>query len=181
MADGLFGKNYFEIFNAPVAYEIDLNRISGLYRELQKSVHPDRFAHASDQEKRLAMQQTSLINQAFQTLKDPILRAQYLLQLQGMEIHAETDTTMDGEFLMEQMEIREAIAEVRDKADPLAELDKLAAILKNKFEKLSAAFTEQHASQSLKAARETVRKMQFVVKAQSEIHELVEELENEML
>ncbi|MDH5766460.1 MAG: Fe-S protein assembly co-chaperone HscB, partial [Gammaproteobacteria bacterium] len=82
MSVDLFSKNYFEIFETPVIYDIDIKNISHIFLQLQKAVHPDRFAHGSDQEKRIAMQQTSLINQAFQTLKEPVSRAQYMLKLQ---------------------------------------------------------------------------------------------------
>ncbi|TNF34197.1 MAG: Fe-S protein assembly co-chaperone HscB, partial [Gammaproteobacteria bacterium] len=122
MADDLFSKNYFEIFDIPLAVDIDMDRVNRLYRDLQKAVHPDRFASDSEQARRIAMQQTSLINQAYQTLKDAVARAQYILKLKGMDINAETDTTMDAEFLMEQMEFREALMEVRDHSDPLAKL-----------------------------------------------------------
>lgn len=179
--DDLFGKNYFAIFNSPVTFNLDLNAIAGLYRELQKAVHPDRYANGSDQERRLAMQKTSLINQAFQTLKDPVSRALYMLQLQGMETNTETDTTMDGAFLMEQMELREAIAEVRDQPDPLAVLDKLSSQLRVTLEQLAQQFAADFDKQLFKQAREIVRKMQFVTKAQTEISELAEELENELL
>lgn len=179
--DELFGKNYFAIFNLPVAFNIDLNIVAGEFRELQKAVHPDRFAQGSDQERLLAVQKTSQVNQAYQTLRDPVARAQYMLQLQGVETSAETDTTMDSDFLMEQMEIREAIAEVRDQSDPLAELDKLSAVLRSKLASLAENFTSDFDKKSYEQAREIVRKMQFVTKAQAEIAEIAEELENELM
>ena len=177
----LFSKNYFEIFAVPVAYEVDMNGISQLYRDLQKAVHPDRFASGSEQQRRIAMQQTSLINQAFQTLKDPVSRAQYMLKLQGVDMDNETDTTMDPEFLMEQMEFREAIAEVRSKNDPLAELDKMLSQSKQKIATLMGHFSTDYTNNKLAEARETVRKMQFLFKAQKEIKEISEQLEDELI
>ena len=179
--DDLFGKNYFAIFNSPVTFNIDLKAVADVYRELQKTVHPDRFASGSDHERRLAMQKTSLINHAFQTLKAPVTRAQYMLQCQGVETNAETDTTMDTGFLMEQMEIREAIAEVRDQSDPLAELDKLSATLREKQVQLAEQFAVDFDKKIFEQAREIVRKMQFVTRAQADIAEVVEELENELM
>ena len=165
MADDLFSKNYFEIFDVPVAVDVDINRVNQIYRELQKAVHPDRFASDSEQARRIAMQQTSLVNQAFQTLKDPVARAQYILKLEGMDINAETDTTMDAEFLMEQMEFRESLTEVRDTTDPLAKLDAMAVDLNNKLKKLMNNFASHISDKTLDNAREDVRKMQFLVKA----------------
>ena len=177
----LFSNNYFEIFNAPLSYDINLKKVGDIYLELQKKVHPDRYANASDQEKRIAMQQTSLINQAFQTLKDPVSRAQYMLKLNGVDMDSETDTTMDAEFLMEQMEFRESIMDARDKNDPLAELDSMNADLKQKMSDLMKKFTESFADASYEAAREIVRKMQFIIKAKKEVDELSEKLEDELM
>ena len=104
-----FSKNYFELFGLPVDYTVDRGDLSERYRELQRVVHPDRFASASEQERRLSMQGSTLINEAFQTLKDPMLRARYLLSLHGVDMETK-DSTQDMEFLMEQMELREELA-----------------------------------------------------------------------
>ncbi|MCW8853167.1 MAG: Fe-S protein assembly co-chaperone HscB [Gammaproteobacteria bacterium] len=181
MSVDLFSSNYFEIFNASFSYDIDLNEMGQIYLDLQKSVHPDRYANASDQEKRIAMQQTSLINQAFQTLKDPVSRAQYMLKLKGLDMNSETDTTMDAGFLMEQMEFRESIMDARDKNDPLAELDSMAIDLNNKMKDLMDGFTRAFAEASYDSAREIVRKMQFIIKAKKEVDELSEKLEDELM
>ena len=117
-----FSKNYFELFGLPVGFRLDKAALSERYRELQRVVHPDRFASGSDQERRISLQQATLVNEAFESLKDPLKRAQYLLQLNG--IHDEgRETTKDTAFLMEQMELREALAEARHQADPHAALD----------------------------------------------------------
>ncbi|MDH5712186.1 MAG: Fe-S protein assembly co-chaperone HscB, partial [Gammaproteobacteria bacterium] len=152
-----------------------------IFLQLQKAVHPDRFAHGSDQEKRIAMQQTSLINQAFQTLKEPVSRAQYMLKLQGIDMDSETDTTMDAEFLMEQMEFRESIVEVQDKPDPLSALDVMSKTLGQKMSALMMSFASSYEAASYKDARELVRKMQFIIKAQKEVDDLSEKLEDELI
>jgi len=79
-----FSQNYFELFGLPNQFHTDLNALSERYRELQRVTHPDRYANASDQEKRIAMQGATLINEAFQTLKNPLQRAQYMLSLKGL-------------------------------------------------------------------------------------------------
>ncbi len=180
MIDDLFSKNFFEIFDIAVTADIDLAKISDANRELQKSVHPDRFSQASEHDRRIAMQQTSLINEAFQTLKDPVARIQYMLKLKGVDMESETDTTMDGAFLMQQMEFRESIAEVRSHSDPLDELDKMSSQTKKQITELMAAFTGCYERSALNDAREIVRKMQFLIKAQKEIIEVSEQLEDEM-
>ena len=71
---------YFQLFDLPINFNIDKTTLSKRYRELQRTVHPDKFASASDQERRLAMQKSTQINEAFTTLKHPLKRAQYILQ-----------------------------------------------------------------------------------------------------
>ena len=180
MANDFFSKNFFEIFDVPVSTELDLSKISEVNRELQKNTHPDRFAHSSEQERRVAMQQTSVINEAFHTLKDPISRIQYMLKLKGVDMDSETDTSMDGEFLMQQMEFRESIANVRNLAEPLDELDKMAQKTKQQVSELMMSFAEYYDASALDDAREIVRKMQFLIKAKKEINEISEQLEDEM-
>ncbi|MDY6992947.1 MAG: Fe-S protein assembly co-chaperone HscB, partial [Pseudomonadota bacterium] len=67
-------QNYFELFDLPVSFEIDRDDLGQKYRQLQQSNHPDNFAQATEAERRLAMQKSTHINEAFHTLKDPMSR-----------------------------------------------------------------------------------------------------------
>jgi len=177
----LFSKNYFEIFNLPVQFELDTNKLSQHYRELQKEVHPDKFVSTGEQQSRMAVQLTSLVNQAFDTLKSSVSRAQYLLKLAGLDIDHEQDTTMDPMFLMEQMELREEIENVRSKTDPLAEVDRLLKQIKNSQKDVMASFDQAYQQQDLKAAHEWSRKLQFLNKNTIELDEIAVVLEDELL
>jgi len=115
-------RNYFELFAIPVSFDIDLSSLSKRYQDLQRSAHPDKFTNATDRERRLSMQQASMINEAYQALKDPLKRAQYLLSLNNIDVNSESNTAMDTAFLMQQMELREALDEIMDASDPLAAL-----------------------------------------------------------
>jgi len=181
MSDSIFKQNYFEIFSLEVSTNPDLSLLNQNNRELQQLVHPDKFANSSESDKREAMQKTSLINQAYNTIKDPVLRLQYMLSLKGVDMNAETDTSMDGLFLMEQMELREEIADVRSQSDPLDVLDTISSDLKNKSSDLIAEFDQYYQSDALDKSREVVRKLQFINKAQREVNELSEQLEDELL
>lgn len=171
-------QNHFELFGLSPGFELDLDDIAARYRDLQRAVHPDKFANASDQERLLSVQQAAQINEAHHILKSPLARARYLLELNGITLD-DNDTAMDPMFLMEQMELREALAGVQGKADPFAELMSLRDTIEGKEKgfvaSLSAAFAdgEQHA---LEEARETIRKLQFMDKLLSELEAMEEEL-----
>lgn len=178
-----FSKNYFELFGLPVSYIVDANALSDRYRDLQRIVHPDRFANATDQERRISVQGAALINEALETLKDPIARGSYLLTLHGVEMDAQNESTQDMGFLMQQMELREQLEEVRRQDDPYeAVLD-----ISNRVNKQITSLVGQMAVQfetptddQLAAAREILRKMRFLQKLRSEAETVEAELEDEL-
>ena len=116
-------QDFFTLFGLHRRYAIDDAALEAAWHELQSQVHPDRHAHLSDVEKRLSMQWATRVNEGFRTLRQPLTRAQYLLELAGVDAGLETNTAMSPEFLMEQMEWREAL----DEADGADALDALLA------------------------------------------------------
>jgi len=106
-------QNHFELFHLPRQFAIDAGALDAAYREVQGRVHPDKFVNATDAEKRVAMQWATRANEAYQTLKNPQRRAQYLCELHGVDLQVESNTAMPMAFLMQQMEWREELAEAR--------------------------------------------------------------------
>ncbi len=96
--------NHFDLFQMPARFAIDAAQLDAAYRELQGRVHPDKFAAASDAEKRVAMQWATRANEAYKTLKNPLHRAAYLCELHGVDLGIESNTTMPPAFLVQQME-----------------------------------------------------------------------------
>ena len=173
------GSNHFELFGLPVGFEIDTAQLAEKYRELQRVLHPDRFANASDRERRLSVQHAAQVNEAYQTLRSPLRRARYLLELRGVEFDDERQTHLDPEFLMAQMELREALAAVRGQADPFAALNRLLADLAREREALEAELARhlaQEDADALEAARQIVQKLQFFARLQEEAEEIEESL-----
>ncbi len=173
------GSNHFELFGLPVGFEIDTAQLAEKYRELQRVLHPDRFANASDRERRLSVQHAAQVNEAYQTLRSPLRRARYLLELRGVEFDDERQTHLDPEFLMAQMELREALAAVRNEADPFAALNRLLADLAREREALEAELARhlaQEDADALEAARQIVQKLQFFARLQEEAEEIEESL-----
>lgn len=176
-----FSKNYFELFGLPVDYVVDTDHLSAHYRELQKAVHPDRYANSTEQERRLSMQGAVRINEAHETLKDPILRARYLLELNGIDMGEGQETTRDTVFLMEQMELRETLEEARGKADPYQAIAEFMADINQRINSLIGQMAIQFEAgtpEQLEAARENLRKMQFLKKLSFDAESLEAELDD---
>ena len=173
-------KNYFQVFEIPVAYTVDSTQLRERHQQLQSEFHPDRFAHSNDQQKRLATQQAAWINEAYMTLNDSVKRARYLLELSGVELNDESQTTSDTEFLMEQMSIREALDNCRTSSDPLAKCDQIESQLKQRADQLNAEFIDSMQSEQLTAALQVSRKMQFISRIQQQLRELQFELEDSL-
>jgi molecular chaperone HscB len=113
--------NDFELFGVPEQFAQDAGRIDARWKELQREAHPDRFAAQGAAAQRIAMQWSVRINEAYKRLKDPLKRAAYLCELRGAPVDAENNTAMPADFLVEQMEWREAL----DEAGSLEAVDRL--------------------------------------------------------
>ena len=137
-----FSSNFFEIFSIPIAWDIDIGGLGIRYRALQQEFHPDRYATKTDVEKRLAVQSASLINQAFDTLKSPLKRAQYLLELNSVDASQEAHITTDTSFLMQQIELRESLSGISETQDPWVELDRLKAEIEQTYIELQREFQD---------------------------------------
>ncbi len=109
--------DHFALFQMTPAFAIDAAALDAAYRELQGRVHPDKFASATDTEQRVAMQRATRANEAYQTLKNPLKRAAYLCELNGVDLGIESNTAMAPAFLMQQMAWREALDDARDGRD----------------------------------------------------------------
>jgi molecular chaperone HscB len=171
-------KNFFEIFSLPVAWEVDFEQLDIKFRALQKALHPDRYATKNDFEKRLAVQTAATINQAYQTIKNPLSRAQYLLELENLDASQETHITSDGQFLMEQMLLREALSEVRGNENAKQSLVSLSIEAQQNAAKIQSDFANQYQQKAYNKAFDSLAKMQFAIKFIDDIKALEAELED---
>lgn len=113
----------FELFGLAPCFEQNRAAVDARWKDLQREIHPDKFAAQGAAAQRVAMQWSVRVNEAYQRLKDPLKRAAYLCELNGSPINAENNTAMASEFLMQQMAWREAL----DDAQSVADLDELMA------------------------------------------------------
>jgi molecular chaperone HscB len=170
-----FSKNYFELFDLPLGFTVDAKRLAERYRALQAVTHPDRFAVAADDEKRLSLEASTQVNEAYRTLKDPLARAKYLLELHTGDPGTDSETSKDGAFLMEQMELRETLAEAQTSPNPRAAVATVLTHLAEQsvaLDKDLAGLFAAPSPASLDAARELVRKLQFLDKCRRDAEEL---------
>ena len=171
---------YFDIFRLPINFEVDQGLLKERYLELQQRFHPDRYAGRSVQEQRLAVQSAAALNQAFDVLKSPVKRAQYLLELSGVGPDESDKNTADTDFLMTQMSLREDMADIPDALEPFAALAKIESALSSEFEVLELDFASAFAGGDLASAGQSLVKMQFYAKLLSELEEIEENLEDSL-
>jgi len=169
---------FFELFGFAEEFVIDSGELTSRFQQLQKQLHPDKFASQTDVEKRWSMQAASYVNEAYQTLGNDLHRAVYLLHVNGISIDEETDTQMSPMFLMEQMEHREALETAPSAADPYAALDTIRRQLKASTMELVDAFQSASSDKNWAEARTIVRQWQFLDKLRKEVIATEESLDS---
>lgn len=164
---------YFTLFQLEPQFDIDTDSLEQNYRTLAARFHPDRFASASAFEQKQAVMMSSTINEAYHTLKNPTDRAAYLLRQQGIDADAPEHTSFAPEFLMQQMEWRETLAEARGGQDQTAlpALDKeISGAQQELWQDLREAFRRQQ----YEDAAQLVRQGRFLDKLKKEISNLLQ-------
>ena len=170
--------NYFELFGLEPGFELDQTQLLSQYRNLQKELHPDRFIQADDHQKLISVQNTALVNEAYQTLKVDTSRAEYLLLQAGTEIPQDR-TIQEPEFLISQMELRENMAEVEGSSAPEARLEQLRSEVEQCSRDIKQAFVrhwQKGCEAELKQAVLCVQKLKFYDKLSVELDHLEEQL-----
>lgn len=163
------------MFGLETKFSIDDAKLSESFQAIQKSVHPDKFAHASSQEQLLAVKKSTAVNDAYQTLKKPLKRAEYMLSLRGVEMPNEQLTFNDNAFLMRQMELREMLAEVKFADDVDSAVFEASQVLEMEFQQLFKTMQvalKENSEASNNQARDDLRKLKFYQKLHLELDRL---------
>ena len=162
-----FNQNYFQLFKIEQSVTIDSISLEKKYFELQKEFHPDKYVNAGDHEKRLSLQITSYINEAYKTLKNDYLKSVYLLKVEGFEVGDQNNTISDPEFLMHQMELREEYEKIT--------LSKNSEELKNfaiKIERLKneclLSFNRRYEKKMYNDASIKIKEMKFYISIEND-------------
>jgi molecular chaperone HscB len=168
---------HFALFDLQPGFRLDPEVLASRYRELARSVHPDRFADAPEREQRLALEQSANLNEAFRTLKNAPQRARYLLALSGPELPLEV-TVQDPDFLLQQMQLREELEDLQDSAD-LAGVAQFKRRLKVAQDELNESFVVCWDDVVRRdEAERLMRRMQFLDKLSHEVRQLEERLDD---
>ncbi|MNS75914.1 Co-chaperone protein HscB [compost metagenome] len=168
--------DYFTLFGLPVRYLVDGSLLASRYQDLQRQFHPDRFASQPERERLMALQQAATINEAYQTLKHPLKRAEYMLSLHGFDLGNEQHTLRDTAFLMEQLELREELDAIERKAEAESLLADFGARVNKTVKQRTALMVQQLDNQQWPEAADTVRKLRFLDKLQQQVEQLEEKL-----
>jgi molecular chaperone HscB len=170
-------ENYFSLFKLPAIFEIDLHSLETNYRAIQSANHPDRFVTCTSAEKLQSMQTATLANEAYLTLKNPANRAKYLLAQLGIDAIDEKNTHMPADFLMQQMEWREAMEDAKLSKN-IGDLEQLLAEMELDAKKLQGNLTDLiDTKKDYTAATDATRKLIFIDKVCADIHKAIEHLE----
>ena len=168
-------QNYFELFDLETSFFISDSNLKDSYRREIARFHPDKFTSKTDSEKLQALQNTSLLNTAFEMIKSPLNRASYLLRLDGVDPFDEKDTAMDHDFLISQIELREELEVIESKTDTgkLDDfIDRIESHVQSKVESISNAFKDTSDTLEIK---KDVRELKFYEQLAKESNKLMDE------
>ena len=164
----------FELFGLPPRHALDRARLDAQWRQLQTEVHPDRFAADGAAAQRVAMQWAVRVNEAYRRLQDPLKRAAYLCEINGVAVDAGNNAAMPADFLMQQMAWREAL----DDADDAPAVEHLAAEVAAaravRLADLARALDEER---DFARAAQQVRALMFVERFEHDVDRRMEALE----
>lgn len=171
--------NYFELFNISPQFSLELDELAATYQKLQQLTHPDKFATASERDRMVSVQKNAQVNDAYQVLKAPLSRAEYLLELRGIELRHEQQTLQDSEFLMQQMHWREQLEELDSADDPVEQLAQLENEIAQHISEQLSYLAEQlslNTEQANLHCAVLIRKLKFMYKLREEIARKDEQL-----
>ena len=167
-------QNFFTLLDLPEAFVVDLKKLDQHYQAIQKEIHPDRFASLNDETKMESVKKTAQVNDAYQTLKSSIRRAEYLLHLYGFDINDEKYTAVPQDFLLQQMEWREELETHTKNKEALEKLASVVAIKKKqKIDLLPTYFDKKN---NLPEAIKITRELNFIEKIEQHISDALIEI-----
>lgn len=158
--------DHFARLNVAVTFDVDVPALDHLYFDLQRQLHPDRFATKSPKEKALSQQQATALNDAYEILKDPLKRADYMVHLSGINVFPEgCNLVRDQSILMEAMEMRERLAA----ADTMAELTAISKDTKGEIDDVVTSLSLAFRGDDIEGACQLTTRLKYLHKMMGEV------------
>ncbi|MCX7240362.1 MAG: Fe-S protein assembly co-chaperone HscB [Burkholderiales bacterium] len=167
--------NDFELFGLKQQFAQERDEVDALWKALQRQAHPDKFSAQDAAAQRVAMQWSVRINEAHQRLKDPVKRAAYLCELAGAPINLHSNTAMPAEFLMQQMQWREALDEAQGVEAVQALESEVRSARTRLLQQVASLIDQDH---DFAAAAQAVRCLMFMEKFVHDLGQRLEALES---
>lgn len=161
------GTSYFKIMDCDYTFTLDTQKLQRRFLQLQRSLHPDNFSQKSVKEQEFSESQSALVNKAYKTLLKPLSRGLYMLELKGMQIEEGTDSGAESEFLMELMEINEAL----DESQSPEEANKIGQDMKGKLAELTGEIDAALLRGELQAAKALLAQMKYYANIEEKVKE----------
>jgi molecular chaperone HscB len=167
--------NYFDFFGLPHKLNLDSKDLESRFYALSKQWHPDRFARATPDQRRRSEDATAMLNDGYRTLKEPVLRAEYLLKEYGFNIGEQKSSNVPPELLEEVFELNMALEEVESSRPQLEEARRKFVAMREEIDgelfAQFAAYDENQDQLSLERIRAILNRRQY-------IRNLVNQVEN---
>lgn len=169
-------QSHFALFGLPETFSLDLSQLERARLAVQAQVHPDRFAAGTDRDRRLAMQWAAQANAAYLVLKNPVQRAAYLCECRGAPVQAENNTAMPADFLLQQMQWRESLDDLRDAADAVGLQALRAQVQAQRTQRIAAIAQALDVDNAPQVAAEQVRALLFLDRFTEELRRAADAL-----
>lgn len=172
--------NYFELYELPVSFNPDQQLVKQKFYELSKKFHPDFYINESEEKQNEVLELSTVNNKAFQVLKDPQKRLHYILSLKGQLVEGE-NYSLPQSFLMEMMDVNEALMEMEFDADPVkleaikSQTTQIEKELANELQTLTATFDHSdgnHQEEVLKTVKDIYYRNKYLWRIKESLDKL---------
>lgn len=161
--------SHYQRLGVEMTFDVDVPALDRLYFDLQRQLHPDRFATKAAKERALSQQQATALNDAYETLKDPLKRADYLVHLKGVNVLPEgCNLVQDQSILIEAMEMRERLMA----ASTLADVGTLARETKAEIDDVVTGLSLAFKGDDIEGACQLTTRLKYLNKMMGEVRQV---------
>lgn len=161
-------RTFFEVLGIKTSFDVDSRQLTQRFRQLQSTLHPDKFTLKAEEEKQISESQSALVNKAYSTLQKPLTRGLYLLELYGEPLE-EQEVQVDSVFLMEIMDINEKLASASSVKVVKSIGEENRIVLQDLIEQLSKTFK----SKNILTAKEILARLKYFTNIDDKVKEML--------